>query len=102
MYINTVALGLGDPSLGSSGWKVYWPVWSVFYAPAIVAALLCLLEEHSIKSLITLSVALLLILLALEISFYFDVSWLIIVIELVVLIGLFYYAGKYIRNRVTH
>ena len=102
MYLNTVVFGLGDPSFGESGWKVYWPVWCVFYAPAIVTALLCIVDEHSIKSLIMLSIALLLILLVLEISFYFDISWLIVVIELVVLIGLSNYAGKYIRASVTH
>ena len=102
MYLNTVVFGLGDPSLGDSGWIVYWPVWCVFYAPAIVTAQLCLVGEHSIKSLKMLSVALLLILLVLEISFYFDISWIIIVIELVVLSGLFIYTGRHFRDSVTH
>lgn len=39
MYANTEWFLLGDVAFGYGGWQLYWPLWSAFYAPPVVAAL---------------------------------------------------------------
>jgi hypothetical protein len=90
MFLNTVVLGLGDPSVGSSGWVIYWPVWSVFYLPAIIVYLLLLSNQpvwlHGF--------AMIAILFLIEISFYFDVGLHIIIVELIVISIIFFFLGR--------
>jgi hypothetical protein len=40
MYINTAWFELGDVKFGKGGWEIYWPVWSILYAPLAICALI--------------------------------------------------------------
>jgi hypothetical protein len=74
MYANTVWFGLGDIKFGTDGWKLYWPLWSVFYSPIALAAIVIAWRSGLPNPMrIALMWLFLLITLAnLEASFVFD------------------------------
>jgi len=94
MYMNTNVLGLGDPKFGGQGWLFYWPLWGIMYSPAIVAILFFLPERNIANSQLMFSAALIIILLVLEISFFYDIGWQLLFLELVALIWAFIYIAK--------
>jgi hypothetical protein len=38
MFVNTVALNLGDSKFGEFGWFIYWPMWVMAFSPLILIA----------------------------------------------------------------
>ena len=83
MYANTVWFDLGDVKFGTSGWHLYWPLWSVFYAPVAVAAVVATYRSRLPAGPQT---ALLwgcwvVILLCVEVSFWLDIHWTVLLFK---------------------
>lgn len=96
MFLNTVVFDLGDPKLGSSGWQMYWPFWAILFLPVVVVSQLSLPKQHVLLHGFAMAV----ILVMIELSFYFNLGWPIVIVELaaisiiLILLGRIYYKGR--------
>ncbi len=103
MYANTVWWGLGDIKFGEGGWELYWPLWSVFYAPiaivAIVVAWLTRLPTYKQATLLWLFF--LMTLTALEISFCLDIAAPVLIAEWVGLSVAFATVARLVKSAET-
>lgn len=99
MYANTVWFGLGDVKFGASGWELYWPLWSVFYAPIAVAAIAIVwcsgLSDKKRVGLLWLS--LMVTLASLEMSFFLDIDWRVLLTEWLALPLVFIQMGRFAK-----
>ena len=86
IWFDLHVLDLGDPKFRTSV-DIYFPLWSAFYAPAVIAALAFLWRSRQqgwrLWRLAGLYLAF--IFLALEISFIFDLGWIVLLLEFVIL-----------------
>ena len=87
MVANTTTLGLGDPKFGPGGWRFYWPVWAVIFAPPVLVIVCHRLADRGrpksewgfyLTSLVS-------ILAAMEGSFLLDLHWAAVLPEVIVL-----------------
>jgi hypothetical protein len=104
MYANTAWFGLGDVKFGADGWQLYWPLWSLFYAPVAFAALvaaLCSGVAPRSKKAGLLWASFILILASMEVSFALDVELPVLLVEWVVLAAAFFGAGAVWSDRPT-
>ena len=94
MYANTTLFGLGDAKFGSGGWELYWPLWSAFYAPLILCALIAAgtSQMPAGRAVGLLWAFLALILAVMEVSFILDIHWTILIVEWTVLSAVFFLA----------
>ncbi len=90
IWFDLHVLDLGDPKLRTSV-DIYFPIWSAFYSPAVITALIFLWRSRQqhwrLWRLAGLYLAL--IFSALEISFIFDLGWIVLLLEFVMLSVLF-------------
>ena len=84
IWFDLQVLNLGDPKFRTSV-DFCFSLWSVFYAPAVVAALVFIWRSRQQGWFLwrLAGVYLALIFLALEISFVFDLGWMALVLEFV-------------------
>ena len=83
-------LDFGDPKFRTSV-DIYFPLWSAFYAPVVIAALVFLWRsrQRGWRLWRLAGVYLSLILVALEISFALDIGWVVLLLEFAILVLLF-------------
>ena len=95
-------LDLGDPKFQTSV-DVYFPLWSAFYSPAVIAALVFLWRSrlHGRRLWQLAGLYLALILLALEISFAFDLGWIVLLLEFAML-GLLFRKIQQMTERIGY
>ena len=96
MWINNPVLCLGDPKFGNGcgGFSLYYPFWTLSFSPLVVVALVVArptqLHGYRVRGLL-LSVCLLLIVSAVEVSFVFDIGLPVLLAEYVLLGALFFF-----------
>jgi hypothetical protein len=91
MYANTNYLNLGDPKFGEGGWQIYWPLWSASYAPALLTGFVFIWTRHDSRGSVALHIKyLLLVLVVMEVSFVADIHWLVLVLEYLGLVTVFW------------
>ena len=84
---NTTVLRLGDPKFGQEGWRLYWPIWGIAFAPVLLVGLVAALiyRRHPHRSAVFLAVVVAVTLVAMQISFLVDLKWQGVLTELVLL-----------------
>lgn len=101
MIANTWLLGVGDPKFRVDGWRIYWPMWSVAFSPAVLATIIVTVvygqNRQSSWSVYLTSLGV--ILIALEESALLDTKWPALLTELVVLCSLTVVLS---RRHLTH
>ena len=95
-------LDLGDPKFRTSV-DVYFPLWSAFYAPIVITALVFLWRsrQQGWRLWRLASVYLALILVALETSFALDVGWTVLLLEFAAL-ALLFHAIQHKTERISY
>ena len=82
---------------------IYFPLWSAFYAPAVIVSLVFLWRSRQqgwcLWRLASLYLAL--IFMALEISFVFDLGWIVLLLEFVIL-GLLFRKIQQMSVRIVY
>ena len=102
IWFDLHVLDLGDPKFRTSV-DIYFPLWAAFYTPAVIAAFVFLwrsrLQGWRLWRLVGLYLAL--ILLALEVSFCFDLGWVVLLLEFVIL-GLLFRKTQQMSVRIGY
>lgn len=95
-------LDLGDPKFKTSV-DIYFPLWSAFYAPIVITALVFLWRsrQQGWRLWRLASVYLALILVALETSFALDVGWTVLLLEFAAL-ALLFHAIQHKTERISY
>jgi hypothetical protein len=102
IWVDLHVLDLGDPKFRTSV-DIYFPLWSAFYAPAVIVSLVFLWRSRQqgwcLWRLASLYLAL--IFMALEISFVFDLGWIVLLLEFVIL-GLLFRKIQQMSVRIVY
>jgi hypothetical protein len=102
-FVNVVVFRFADAKFLSASfrawWEIYWPLWTIFYAPAAIAALLAAwssgLQGRATSLLLCLFLAL--IVVAMEPSYLYDAQGPQLLIELLLLAGIFVVVAQVCR-----
>lgn len=102
VWFDLHVLGLGDPKFGTAV-DIYFPLWSAFYSPAVVAALVFLWRSRQpgLRVWRLAGLYLMLILAALEIAFVLDAGWIFLLMEFAVL-GFLFWKFQTITKKIEH
>jgi len=102
IWFDLHVLGLGDPKFQTSV-DFYFPLWSTFYTPVVVIALVFLWRsrQRGWRLWRVAGIYLLLTFIALECSFVFDIGWAVFIVEFALLTLLFYGIQK-VSKRVGY
>ena len=102
--INTCYLGLGDPIWGRSGWQYYWPFWALAFAPSMAYVIMETARLEGLGVSACYYLGFLMVSLALiEVFFFVDLHWLVLVAEETVLVGSAFLCSRLIgRPRSIH
>jgi hypothetical protein len=102
IWFDLHVLELGDPKFRTSVGFYFW-LWSAFYSPIVIAALVFLLRSHQEGWRLwrLAAVYLALIFVALELSVVFDVRWIVLLLEFAILGFLFWKIQK-ITDRIGY
>src|SRR4051812_37705049 len=100
IWFDLHVLDLGDPKFRTFVGFYFW-LWSVFYSPVVIVALVFLLrsQREGWRLWHLAAVYLALIFVALELSFVFDVRWIVLLLEFTILGFLFWKIQK-ITDRI--
>ena len=97
MYTNTTVLALGDPKFGPEGWQYYWPIWAVFYTPAVLLS-----GVFFSISARYLGAWLVVIFTTLQVSFIYDINWQVLALELILMSVSMLLVKKYTNYAQKH
>jgi hypothetical protein len=102
IWFDLHVLGLGDPKFRASV-DFYFPLWSAFYSPALITALVFLWrsQQQGWRLWRLAGMYITLILVALEISFALDTGWVVLLLELATL-GLLFRKIQQVTDRLGH
>jgi hypothetical protein len=102
IWFDLNVLGLGDPKFRTSV-DFYFPLWSAFYSPALITALVFLWrsQQQGWRLWRLAGMYITLILVALEISFALDTGWVVLLLELAIL-GLLFRKIQQVTDRLGH
>ncbi|HEY6168069.1 MAG TPA: hypothetical protein VI454_08525 [Verrucomicrobiae bacterium] len=102
IWFDLHVLDLGDPKFKTSV-DIYFPLWSAFYSPAVIAALVFLWRSRGQGWRLwrLAGLYLTLILVALEVSFPLDTGWTVLLLEFAIL-GFLFWKIQNITERIGY
>ena len=101
VYANTVWVRLGDRKFEGDGWQLYWPLWSAFYfPPTLVAIIVAGRSQLPAQTKVCFAwIALLAILVVMEISFLFDIHLPALLVEWMIMVFAIFAAKECLTKR---